>query len=155
MMIRQTKQQDTPAMQAILDATDLFPAEILPDMLDDFLGNREDGDLWLTCERDGAVIGFCYAVPEPMAEGTWNMLAIAVLPDCQGTGAGTLLARHLEEALRGGEDEARILIADTSGTDAFARTRDFYRRNGYTEEARIRDFWGAGDDKVVFWKSLA
>jgi ribosomal protein S18 acetylase RimI-like enzyme len=49
---------------------------------------------------------------------------------------------------------ARILIADTSGSDEFTQTRAFYRKNGYSEEARIRDFWADGDDKVVFWKSL-
>ncbi|MEO1249198.1 MAG: GNAT family N-acetyltransferase, partial [Pseudomonadota bacterium] len=31
---------------------------------------------------------------------------------------------------------------------------EFYRRCGYVEEARIRDFWSAGDDKIVFWKAL-
>jgi len=46
------------------------------------------------------------------------------------------------------------LIANTSGVDEFAQTRAFYFKNGYAEEARIRDFWDAGDDKIVFWKSL-
>lgn len=48
----------------------------------------------------------------------------------------------------------RILLVDTSSTDAFTLTRKFYTRNGYEEEARIRDFWSAGDDKVIFRKSL-
>ena len=46
------------------------------------------------------------------------------------------------------------MIADTSGADEFAQTREFYRKNDYSEEARIRDFWAEGDDKVIFWKSL-
>lgn len=153
MIARPTGRDDIPALRAILDETGLFPSGILPDLLDDFLGNREEGEIWLTCEAEGEAIGFCYAVPEALAEGTYNMLAIAVLPARQGTGAGSLMAGKLEAALRG--EDARILIVDTSGTDAFARTRDFYRGNGYAEEARIRDFWGEGDDKVVFWKSLA
>jgi ribosomal protein S18 acetylase RimI-like enzyme len=61
--------------------------------------------------------------------------------------------RHLEgELLARGQ---RLLIADTSGTPEFGQTREFYRKNGYTEEARIRDFWAAGNDKVVFWKRLS
>lgn len=48
----------------------------------------------------------------------------------------------------------RLLIVDTSGTDDFALTRQFYATSGYEEEARIRDFWGEGDDKVIFRKSL-
>ena len=46
------------------------------------------------------------------------------------------------------------MIVDTSGTDDFAMTRKFYSQNGYEEEARIRDFWADGDDKVIFRKAL-
>jgi len=31
----------------------------------------------------------------------------------------------------------------------------FYRDHHYDEEARIRQFYGPADDKVVFWKLLA
>ncbi|WP_299967265.1 GNAT family N-acetyltransferase [uncultured Roseobacter sp.] len=152
MIIRTTKNEDIPALQDVLDRTGLFPGDVLPGMAADFLADEESPDLWLTCEAEGRAIGFCYAVPEEMAEGAWNMLAIAVLPSKQGGGCGGVLLRHLEAKLK--ERGQRILIADTSGTDAFARTRSFYLKNGYAEEARIRDFWATGDDKVVFWKSL-
>ena len=46
------------------------------------------------------------------------------------------------------------MIADTSGDAGFTATRKFYAAKGYDEEARIRDFWGTGDDKVTYWKSL-
>ena len=36
----------------------------------------------------------------------------------------------------------------------YARTRHFYSTIGYVEEARVREFYGPGDDKVIFWKSL-
>lgn len=81
------------------------------------------------------------------------MLALAVLPAHQGDGVGGALVKRLEDDLR--SQGVRVLIADTSGTEAFALTRRFYAKNGYSEEARIRDFWDVGDDKVVFWKALA
>ena len=81
------------------------------------------------------------------------MLALAVLPQLQGNGAGAALTRALEERLR--QTGQRILLAETSGTDAFDGTRAFYTRLGYRAEARIRDYWGAGDDKVVFTKALS
>ncbi len=137
----------------MLDGTELFPSEMLPDMLSDFLSSSEGTDIWLTYEADGVPIGFCYAAPEALTEGTWNMLAIAVLPSKQGLGAGGAIVAHLEDTLR--KQGHRVLIADTSGAEAFSQTRAFYRKAGYTQEARIRDFWAQGDDKVVFWKALS
>ena len=152
MIIRATHHDDIAALQEVLNATGLFPADMLPAMLAPFFANDAPAEIWLTCEIDETPVGFCYAVPEQMADGAWNMLAIAVLPARQGAGCGTALLRHLEAHLSA--EQQRILIVDTSGTAEFARTRAFYRRNGYGEEARIRDFWAAGDDKVVFRKAL-
>lgn len=41
-----------------------------------------------------------------------------------------------------------------ASTDDFKDIRRFHTRTGYTEEARVRDFYKDGEDKVVFWKSL-
>lgn len=152
MKIRPTESDDVPDLKLVLDATGLFPSEMLPDMLGGFLSEESSEDLWLTCVAEGKAIGFCYVVPETLTDGTWNMLAIAVLPSQQGSGVGAAIVRQLEAGLR--ERGQRLLIVETSGKDEFAPTRAFYRKNGYREEARIRDFWAAGDDKIVFWKSL-
>ena len=87
-----------------------------------------------------------------MAYGIWNLLFIAVRPDLQGRGRGSALLRHIEQALR--ERGARLLLIETSGLGTFERTRAFYRKHGYDEEARIRDYYRPGDDKVVFRKAL-
>jgi ribosomal protein S18 acetylase RimI-like enzyme len=152
MKIRPTKHDDIAALQEVLNGTELFPGEMLPDMVGGFLSDDESSDIWLTCEAGGKAVGFCSAVPEELAAGAWNMLAIAVLPTEQGGGCGGAIAKHLEAELK--ERGQRILIADMSGTDEFAQTHEFYCKNGYSEEARIRDFWAAGDDKIVFWKPL-
>lgn len=153
MNIRPTKHDDLPDLQEVVDGTELFQSEMLPAMVGSFLSGDESRDLWLTCEVDGKAVGFCYAVPEDLTDGTWNMLALAVLPLLQGKGHGAALVAQPETTLKGREQ--RVLIVDTSGEATFAPTREFYRKNGYAEEARIRDFWAAGDDKIVFWKSLA
>ncbi len=77
--------------------------------------------------------------------------------DCCRTCAAR--CRHKKRAVHALEAElrirgARILIADTSGAAGFTAARKFYAAKGYDEEARIRDFWGTGDDKVTYWKSL-
>jgi ribosomal protein S18 acetylase RimI-like enzyme len=143
---------DIPALQEVVDATQLFPGDMLPDMASGFLDEKGSEEIWLIVEIEGAPRGFCYAAPEQLTDGTWNLRAIAVSPSRQGGGLGAALVEALETALRA--DGQRILIVETSGAEQFDRTRDFYRKNGYVEEARIRDFWAAGDDKVIYWKSL-
>ncbi|MEO7062079.1 MAG: hypothetical protein ABI083_20370 [Lapillicoccus sp.] len=53
-----------------------------------------------------------------------------------------------------GEQVARVLIVETSSTDDYTASRRFYAREGFDREACIREFYGPGDDKIVFWKSL-
>ncbi|KJS44336.1 MAG: acetyltransferase [Roseovarius sp. BRH_c41] len=150
-MIKPTTNADVSALQDVVDQTGLFPSEMLPDMLAPVLAAETEA-FWLTCHLNGEAVGLCYTVPEEMADGTWNMLALAVRPDLQGKRLGTELVTAVEQHLR--SKHQRILIVDTSGTDDFLLTRKFYAQNGYNEEARIRDFWAAGDDKVIFRKAL-
>jgi GNAT superfamily N-acetyltransferase len=88
-----------------------------------------------------------------MTDGTWNLLLVAVHPDRQGRGRGAALLGHVERALaaRG----ARVLPVETSGSPAFGRARVFDRARGYDEEARIREFYQAGEDETVFRKAPA
>lgn len=48
----------------------------------------------------------------------------------------------------------RMLIVETSGLPSFSGTRAFYVKCGCEEEGRIRDFYAAGEDKIVFRKVL-
>jgi ribosomal protein S18 acetylase RimI-like enzyme len=152
MNIRRTKSNDIASLMLVLDQTELFPSEMLPDMIGSSLDSQSDTDIWLTCDENGTAVGFCYAIPEKLTEGTWNVLALAVLPSLQGQGIGRAIVQELEAILQ--KAGHRVLIADTSSDSAFDGTRAFYRKIGYTEEARIRDFWASGNDKIVFWKAL-
>ena len=87
-----------------------------------------------------------------MTDGTWNLLFIAVRPNLRGQGHGTALVHHIEQLLTGRGE--RILLVETSGTAELGRTRAFYRKYGFNEEARIRDYYRAGDDKIIFRKDL-
>jgi len=46
------------------------------------------------------------------------------------------------------------LLVETAGTPDYARTRGFYAKCGYEEEARVRDYYAAGVDMVLFRKTL-
>ncbi|MHC0067529.1 GNAT family N-acetyltransferase [Nostoc sp. UIC 10890] len=161
-MIRPTIPDDTTALIALADATGLFEPnqlEELGEILSDYFGGSSDSDslrdgkrFWITDDDNGA-IGVAYCEMERMTDGTWNLQLIAIQPDRQGQGRGATLLRYVEQTLirRGG----RILLVETSGTPDFERTRTFYRKCGYEEEARIRDFYQAGADKIVYRKALS
>lgn len=149
--IKPTTSGDIPGLQAVLDGTELFPSDMLPGMLAPVLAGGTNA-FWLTCHINDEAVGLCFTVPEELTEGTWNMRALAVRPDLQGKGLGAAMVAAAEQRLK--DKGQRILIVETSGTDDFALTRQFYAQNGYQEEARIREFWAEGDDKVIFRKAL-
>jgi GNAT superfamily N-acetyltransferase len=146
-----TTTDDISALQVVLDQTDLFPSEMLPNMIAPALAGESEA-IWLSCHVDGVAVGLCFVEPEELTDGTWNMLALAVLPELQGKKVGTALVNAVEELLK--SKGQRILIVDTSSKDEFRLTRQFYIKNQYEEEAKIRDFWAAGDDKVTYRKAL-
>lgn len=149
--IRPTRADDISGLQQVLDATGLFPGEMLPGLLAGAL-RGVPSEVWLTALSGATPVGFCYAAPEPMTDGTWNLRALAVRPADQGTGVGRALVTALEHLLRTRQE--RLVIVDTSGQAGFAAARGVYSACGYDEVARIRDFWAAGDDKITFRKLL-
>ncbi len=149
--IRALQITDMPDVMAVIDACDLFPAEMLAEMTSAFFAGEAKQEYWLTYDT-GTPVAIAYCAPERMTQGTWNLLLIAVHPDHQGKGYGKALMQHMEQELTAlGE---RILLVETSGLDSFKDTRHFYGAIGYGLEATIRDFYQAGENKIVFRKEL-
>lgn len=148
--VRGMRAADLDSVKVVIDSTGLFPSALLDEMAAAHLdGNAQEH--WLVLDADGPV-AVAYCAPERMTEGTWNMLLLAVRADRQGRGLGRLLVRAAERVVA--RDDARIMLVETSGLPEFERTRAFYRGCGYDEEARIRDFYRAGEDKIVFRREL-
>lgn len=155
---RDATRRDHDTIKQLAVASGLFSSQEV-DFLDGPLEGFFDGSLhghrWLVLEADGRTQAAAYLAPEPYADRMWNLYFIAVDPGAQGSGSGTTMVEFIESQLRGlGPGRARTLIVETSSTDAFVATRAFYERRGFEEEARIRQFYGPEDHKVVFWKSL-
>ena len=150
--IRTVTPADLPGARAVIGANGLFPPEMLDGMIGGFLSGTAD-EVWLTIGSDAdAVAGLVYAAPERLTDGTWNALLLAVHPEHQRRGLGAALM-HAAEAMLAARG-ARLLLVETSGLPDFDGTRRFYARIGYGEEARIRGFYAAGEDKIVFRKPL-
>ena len=158
-MIRPVVAKDIPAIRSIIDATELFPSEMLQDMIQPYL-NTDDGDskdIWIAevGDNNDTPIAVAYCVPEKMTEGTWNALLLAVQPGAQGQGYGSRLMRHLESKLKT-EHQARILLVETAGSPEFARQREFYgAKLGYEKVATIPEFYQPAEDKVIFLQKIS
>lgn len=156
-MIRLITPEDTEALIALVKALDLFGSdevvEISEMLSEHFSNNPKNRDLWFTDDSDGNLVGTAYVAPERMTEGTWNLYLIAVHPDYQKQGRGAALLNHIEQTLA--KQNERVLLVETMALDEFEYVRTFYQKNGFKEEARIREFYAAGADKVIFWKALS
>ena len=57
--IRPVIWEDLPALKTAIAANDLFPAEMLDDMMSDYFNNSDSQDIWFTYVEDKPVaIGF-------------------------------------------------------------------------------------------------
>ena len=152
-MIRPLQVEDTLAALELVNSTGMFSHEerqmIEARIREHFVGAADS--LWLTYDDQG-LRGIVYCLAEPMTQGTWNMLMLLVRKASQGQGVGSALVQEAQKLLTA--QEARLLIVETSGTDDFEGAKKFYGKCGFTEVARIPDFYNAQDDKVIFTKSL-
>jgi ribosomal protein S18 acetylase RimI-like enzyme len=140
-------------------ATQLFTQQEAEGLLGGVLDSLHDGQLPVghaavafRVDAHGPAVGWAYFAPDPYAEGVTNIWWIGVDPSAHGTGAGTALLTHVENAARSAGH--RVIVIETSDQPPLARARAFYLKAGYTERGRIPDFYGTGDAKVVFSRSI-
>jgi len=145
--VRLAEPSDIQRLGEIAEAAGVFPAEYMPDMI----APSFDGapDTWLVTVGDGPV-GFAFARPEEMTDRTWNILAIAVDPAHQGGGHASRLLAGMEAEL-----DARLIIIETTQRPEQETARAFYASKGYVQQGHVKDFYGDGEDKIIFAKATA
>lgn len=87
-----------------------------------------EGETGFVAEEDGRVVGF-------VAVAGGELLAIYVLPDAWGSGAGpALMAAAVAELRAAGNDEATLWVLDDN-----PRARRFYEREGWAADGTRRE----------------
>lgn len=157
MSIRPATPSDTDAIVGLGVSTGMFKpdeAGTLRWIIDEFHAGRGSPDhrLEVAVERD-AVIGAVYYGPDAMTDRKWDLWMIAVAPDRQGQGVGTVLIEWVEKSAR--DAGGRLLLVDTSSRPKYDATRAFYVARGFVRVAEVPDFYTDGDGKVTFSKRLA
>lgn len=139
-------------VREILDATAVFrPDEVSValELFDDAAGDYE----FIGGFEGERLVGYACFGPTPGTDRTYDLYWIAMHPQAQGGGRGSRLLNDVERRLS--DRGARLLVAETSSRSEYVPTRQFYRARGYQEAARMRDFYAAGDDRVIYTKFLA
>jgi ribosomal protein S18 acetylase RimI-like enzyme len=171
MRLGQLGPRDRPRLAELLVATGAFHADEVEVALSLFDLSRRDGDeTRVDASPDGTstapadyefvgtfdeaerLTGYACFGPTPSTEGTYDLYWLAVDPAAQGSGMGRALVREVERRLaaRGG----RLLVVETSSRADYAGTRAFYRNTGYTEAARVKDFYAPADDRIMLTTRL-
>jgi GNAT superfamily N-acetyltransferase len=156
-MIRPVQPEDREVLEGILRATGVFnegEVAIALELIDAVLRDAEQRDYIIYTFVDGSGVQGYYCVgPTPATASTYDLYWIAVNPGLHGRGVGTRLQEHAEELIR--SRGGKLIIAETSSLPRYGNTRMFYVKRGYAELARIRDYYRAGDDLVVYGKYLS
>lgn len=145
-------------MVSLAVASELFGPEdamIVDTMMADYFAREHDHGHACVVDIDDATgepVAVAYWEPAKATDRSWYLTMIGVSRARHRQGRGAALLHHVEQQLHG--DGQRLLLVETSSTPAFAQARSFYRSCGYDEEARVRDFYEAGDDMVLFRKAL-
>jgi GNAT superfamily N-acetyltransferase len=154
MSIRPMAAHDKPAIIHILNNTPEFNSldlAVAEDVIDDYLTDPAgSGYQILVSEIEGEIFGYvCYGL-NPMTVSTWDLYWIAVAHSSQGKGIGRELLATTENNIW--KEGGTLIIIDTSSTPLYDHTNRFYQKAGYKLDCQITDYYGPGDDIIIYEK---
>ncbi|MBI4283672.1 MAG: GNAT family N-acetyltransferase [Chloroflexi bacterium] len=142
-------------MKILHNTPEFKPSEVVvaEEVIDSCLRDAvNSGYYTLVAEAGRAIMGYISYGPTPLTEGTWDIYWMAVAREKRGQGIGGALIEAAEAAIR--QAQGRMVLIETSSTEAYEPTRRFYLGHGYDIIARIPDFYAPGDDKLILQKRL-
>lgn len=154
---REVSKSDVDAISELVRATGFFHEDetaIAAELVQERLNKGAlSGYEFLIAQLGGRIAGYaCFGKIDGTADA-FDLYWIAVDPELQGRGLGREILKRAEAVMR--EMGASKVYIDTSSSDTYRSTRAFYLAMGYTEEARLNDFYKKGDGKVIFAATLS
>jgi GNAT superfamily N-acetyltransferase len=143
-------------VRRIVESTGFFyPAEcdVAVELVEERLAKGEaSGYYFVFAELDGRPAAYACYGPIACTVGSFDLFWIAVDQEHQRVGLGRRVLEESERLIRAAG--GRRVYIETSNRAQYQPTRTFYERCGYHCEAVLKEFYGAGDDKVVYVKAL-
>jgi len=157
MNVRPTERSDYDPIRSLVIATDVFnqdEIDIAIELLDIYLNDpdQQDYEMYTAVDDEKRVMGYICIGPTPATAATYDLYWVAVTPDVQAKGVGTLLLNHVEQELK--KRNGRLLVAETSSTSKYQKTRAFYERKGFQMLAHIKEYYKPDDDLIIYGKYL-
>ncbi len=148
--------RDVEAIRALVRATGFFSEEecvMAGDLAAERLEKGPDcGYHFLFLDPAGDLAAYACFGPCCCAPGSFDLYWIAVAADRRGQGLGSRVLAEAEARMK--DMGCRKVWVETSSRPLYLPTRAFYQARGYAQEACLADFYGPGDSKIVYAKTL-
>jgi len=110
----------------------------------------ESGYFFVFAELNGTTVGYTCFGPIPCTKTSFDLYWIVMHNDFRGKGIGRELISETCAEIK--KMRGTKMYAETSGRKQYLPTQKFYEKNGFVKEAQIKDFYDAGDDKIIYGK---
>lgn len=149
-------ESDLNAVREIVASTDMFydhEIDVAVELVQERLSRGPaSGYFFVFAELDGRVVGYsCYG-PIACTTHSYDLFWIAVHRGQQGGGIGKILLAESEKRIA--QAGGKRIYVETSSRELYVPTRAFYDRTGYERVAVLDEFYGPGDAKVIFVKTV-
>jgi ribosomal protein S18 acetylase RimI-like enzyme len=148
--------RDIERVREIVESTKFFydhEVEIAAELVAErFMGGESTDYYFVFADLDGVTVAYSCFGPIIMSKTSFDLYWIATHNDYRSKGIGKKVLDETCNQAR--EMGCSILIAETSGLPHYEPTRAFYRGNNFELEARLKDFYTMGDDKLFYTKRI-
>ena len=154
--IREAEERDKPAIIGLIESAMPADAKFARAYYDRYFSDDSitDDDLVLMAEINGRVIGTIGYGSDYFTTSYSYHLGWFVVEDCYRGWKDGLVGRTLLQALEKDlkRHGVRKLFVGTESNPE--RSHGFYLKHGFQFEARLKDYYGRGEDQLVFGKEL-
>jgi ribosomal protein S18 acetylase RimI-like enzyme len=138
------------ALSAVFSPEEIDVAEELAQ--DAFTLGTKSHYHFLLADMAGVLAGYSCFGRIPLTDERYDLYWIVVNPDTQQQGIASQLMAETETAVRalGG----KAVYAETSSRAVYTPAQRFYLKQRFAEQARMKNFYATGDDKLIYGKFL-
>jgi ribosomal protein S18 acetylase RimI-like enzyme len=153
---RQIKSTDVQAIEKIIKSSGVFTnaeIEVALELPEERLAKGTISSYeFLFAEDEEHILGYtCFGLI-PMTFASYDIYWIAIDNRLRGGGLGKKLMAKSEEIIKSLKG-SRIYV-ETSSRTQYNQTHNFYESCGYHKESILKDFYAAGDSKIIYLKKL-